>query len=103
MRARQTGRQNGNQVKKACFSKLSIDEVRGRSSQLSSTLSKGVHWEFFTTVLVYDESTIKAAIRDTCILVGTLGLTSHFVPTAYASLRPEDAMDAYLSFRKELT
>jgi hypothetical protein len=80
-----------------------IDELRGRSVQLYSMLSKGVHWEFFTTVLVYDESTTKSAIRDTCILIGRLGLTSHFVPTAYASLTPDDAVNAYLSFRKELT
>ena len=65
----------------------------GRSSQLYSTLSKGVHWEFFTSVLVFDEFTVKSAIRDTCLLVGKLGLISHFVPTAFASLEPNEALN----------
>jgi hypothetical protein len=47
-------------------------EAVGRSSQLYSTLSKGVHWEFFTSVLVFDEFTVKSAIRDTCLLVSRL-------------------------------
>jgi hypothetical protein len=79
-----------------------INEAKGRSSQLYATLSKGVHWEFFTSVLVFDEPTVKTAIRDTCLLVGHLGLTSHFVPTAYASLSPRDALDLYMLFRREL-
>jgi hypothetical protein len=77
-----------------------IGETKGRSAQLYSTLSKGVHWEFFTSALLFDESTVKTAIRDTCLLVAQLGLTSHFVPTAYASLEPAEAVDEYISFRK---
>ena len=80
-----------------------VDQTKGLSQQLYSTLSKGVHWEFFNSILVFDETTVKNAIRDTCLLIGHLGLTSHFIPTAYASLRPERALDAYLSFRKELS
>lgn len=79
-----------------------ISEARGRSSQLYSTLSKGVHWEFFTSSLLFDENTVKTAIRDTCLLISHLGLTSHFIPTAYASLSPRDAVDAYISFRKSI-
>jgi hypothetical protein len=79
-----------------------INEAKGRSLQLYATLSKGVHWEFFTSVLVFDEPTVKTAIRDTCLLVGHLGLTSHFIPTAYASLSPNDALNSYLLFRREL-
>jgi hypothetical protein len=79
-----------------------ISQTKGRSLQLYSTLSKGVHWEFFTSVLVFDEATVKSVIRDTCLLVSHLGLTSHFIPTAYASLSPAEAMESYLSFRKEL-
>jgi len=74
--------------------------AKGRSLQLYSTLSKGVHWEFFTSALVFDETTVKSAIRDTCLLVGHLGLTSHFIPTAYVSLSPREAFDTYLSFRR---
>lgn len=77
-----------------------IGETKGRSMQLYSTLSKGVHWEFFTSALLFDESTVKAAIRDTCLLVGHLGLTSHFIPTAYASLDPAKAVDEYIALRK---
>jgi hypothetical protein len=76
--------------------------MKGRSRQLYSTLSKGVHCEFFTSILVFDEATVKSAIRDACLLVGQLGLTSHFVPTAYVSLSPREAFDAYLSFRKDI-
>jgi hypothetical protein len=79
-----------------------INETKGRSLQLYSTLSKGVHWEFFTNVLVFDEATVKSAIRDTCLLVSHLGLRSHFIPTAYASLSPLEALESYVSFRKEL-
>ena len=77
-----------------------ISETRGRSAQLYSTLSKGVHWEFFTSALLFDEVTVKTAIRDTLVLVSGLGLTSHFVPTAYAALQPEVALDHYISIRK---
>lgn len=77
-----------------------IAETKGRSTQLYSTLSKGVHWEFFASALLFDESTVKAAIRDTCLLVGHLGLASHFIPTAYASLDPAIAVDEYIAFRK---
>jgi hypothetical protein len=79
-----------------------INLTKGRSHQLYSTLSKGVHWEFFTSALVFDETTVKSAIRDTCLLVSHLGLTSHFIPTAYASLSPKDALEIYLSFRKDV-
>ena len=77
-----------------------IGECKGRSMQLYSTLSKGVHWEFFTSALLFDEATVKNAIRDTCLIVSHLGLTSHFIPTAYASLEPGKAVDEYISFRK---
>jgi hypothetical protein len=79
-----------------------IPSVKGRSLQLYSTLSKGVHWEFYTTPLVFDESTVTTAIRDTLLMLIQLGLTSHFIPTAYASLSPKDALDIYLSIRKEI-
>ncbi|MGJ5035405.1 hypothetical protein ACQR13_14980 [Bradyrhizobium sp. HKCCYLRH3059] len=77
-----------------------IKEVRGRSSQLYSTLSKGVHWEFFSSALVFGESTVKEGIRDTFLLLGLLGLASHFIPTAYARLQPAQALEAYEAFRR---
>ena len=77
-----------------------IDENKGRSVQLYSTLSKGVHWEFFTSELLFDETTVKGVIRDTCLLISNLGLTSHFIPTAYASLEPNKAVEEYINFRK---
>jgi hypothetical protein len=77
-----------------------IGESKGRSAQLYSTLSKGVHWEFFTSALLFDESTVKTAIRDTCLLVAHLGLISHFIPTAYASLDLARAVDEYIEFRR---
>jgi len=77
-----------------------ISETKGRSAQLYSSLSKGVHWEFFTSALVFDEATVKNAIRDTCLIVSHLGLTSHFIPTAYASLEPLQAVEEYIAFRR---
>jgi hypothetical protein len=79
-----------------------VDEIRGRSSQLYATLSKGVHWEFFTTALILDEATVKNTIRDTLIMIGKLGVVSHFVPTAYASLSYSEAIDSYVAFRRAL-
>jgi hypothetical protein len=79
-----------------------IPEIKGRCRQLYSTLSKGVHWEFFTSALLFDDATIKNNIRDTFLIVGQLGLVSHFIPTAYASLTPDDAVSAYIEFRKSL-
>ena len=79
-----------------------IDQCKGRSSQLYSALSKGVHWEFFTTALMFDEATVKTLIRDTLLLVAHLGLTSHFIPTAYATHKPEKALEIYLSFRDDV-
>lgn len=80
-----------------------VSQCKGQSLQLYSTLSKGVHWECFNSALQFDELTVKNAIRDTCLLVGHLGLVSHFIPTAYASLQPDRALEAYLSFRGKLT
>lgn len=75
-----------------------ITSTKGKCLQLYSTLSKGVHWEYFSSALVMDESTIKSAIRETCLIVGGIGLMSHFIPTAYASLTPDRAVDEYINF-----
>jgi hypothetical protein len=80
-----------------------VSKTKGQGQQLYSTLSKGVHWEFFNSALLFDEATVKNAIRDTCLLVSHMGLTSHFIPTAYASLQPQRALEAYLSFRETLS
>ena len=77
-----------------------VNTCRGRGSQLYSTLSKGVHWEFFTNALVFDESTVKSALRETVLFVIQLGLASHFVPTALACLDPEEAVKTYAAIRK---
>ncbi len=86
----------------ALDSETYINVAKGRSLQLYSILSKGVHWEFFTSALLFDNNTVKTVIRDTCLLIGHLGLTSHFIPTAYASLAPSEAMKAYLSLRQDV-
>lgn len=80
-----------------------ITNTRGRSAQLYSTLSKGVHWEFFTSALLFDEMTIKSAIRDTLVLVAQLGIVSHFVPTAYASIQAEEAVACYSAFARNIS
>jgi len=80
-----------------------ISQCKGRGAQIYSTLSKGVHWEFFTSAIIFDEVTVKTHLRDTCVLVGQLGLVSHFIPTAYASLEYREALDSYLVFRRSLS
>lgn len=77
-----------------------IDETKGKSTQLYSTLSKGVHWEFFTSTLLFDEVTVKSSIRETFLLVANLGLVSHFVHSAYASLPPAEAVECYKAIRR---
>jgi len=79
-----------------------INSTKGKCLQLYSTLSKGVHWEFFTSSLLFDEESVKSMIRDTLVLVSQLGLISHFIPTAHASLSPERAFDLYCSFRRDI-
>ncbi len=74
--------------------------TKGRCTALYSTLSKGVHWDFFVSTVVMDEGTLKDSIRDCFIQVGILGFVSHFVPTAYRSLDQNEALAAYIDFRK---
>ncbi|WP_152971200.1 hypothetical protein [Rhizobium ecuadorense] len=77
-----------------------ISEIKGRFRQLYSQLSKGVHWEFFSSSLQMDEVTVKTLIRDTIVNIAGLGLISHFVPTAYASLSAEAAVEYYIQLRE---
>ena len=77
-----------------------INTIRGQGSRLYSSLSKGVHWEFFTSALMFDEMTVKNYIRDTFLIMGSLGLASHFVHTAYASLSPDEAVNCYKAIRR---
>lgn len=74
--------------------------TKGKCSALYSTLSKGVHWDFFVSSVVMDEGTLKDSIRDCFIHIGNLGFVSHFVPTAYRSLDRTDALVAYNDFRE---
>jgi hypothetical protein len=76
-----------------------IPEARGRASSIYSTLSKGVHWEFFVSSIVVDEGTLKDAIRDTLLLTAGLGLVSHFIPTSYRRLDAASALAAYKALR----
>ena len=73
--------------------------MKGRLANLYSSLSKGVHWEFFAPEAEYDEATLKDKLRDLFVLISMLGLTAHFSPTAYASMSDDDALSAYLNFR----
>ncbi len=50
--------------------------------------------------MLFDEVTVKSMIRETFVLVANLGLISHFVHTAYASLPPGDAVNYYKAFRR---
>ena len=77
-----------------------VSSMKGKLSQLYSQLSKGVHWEFYSSSLQLDEITIKTLLRDTIVHVANLGLVSHFIPTAFSTLSPDNAVDAYIGIRK---
>ncbi|WP_269932717.1 hypothetical protein [Aminobacter sp. HY435] len=76
-----------------------VSTTKGKCASLYSTLSKGVHWEFFVSSVVMDEGTVKDAIRDCFINLANMGFISHFVPTAYRSHSREIVLDTYQSFR----
>jgi hypothetical protein len=76
-----------------------VGYTRGRCAALYSTLSKGVHWDFFASSVVLDEGTIKDSIREMLVALGGMSLISHFIPTAYRSLDRVAAVEAYKSLR----
>jgi hypothetical protein len=76
-----------------------VGYTRGKCAALYSTLSKGVHWDFFTSSIVLDEGTIKDAIRDMLIALSSMSLVSHFIPTAYRSLDHMVAVRTYKALR----
>jgi hypothetical protein len=73
--------------------------TKGKCATLYSTLSKGVHWDFFVSSVVMDEGTLKDAIRECFIQVSNMAFVSHFVPTAYRSLEQREALTTYVEFR----
>jgi len=76
-----------------------VGYTRGKCATLYSTLSKGVHWDFFTSSIVLDEGTIKDTIRETLVALGGMALISHFIPTSYRSMERDVAVAAYKTFR----
>jgi len=80
-----------------------VSRLKGELGRLYSRLSKGVHWDFFNSAIEYDESSIKANLQDLFTLVSILGLTSHFIPTAYSSLTPDEAFDIYDQMRSHVS
>jgi hypothetical protein len=76
--------------------------TKGRCSRLYSSLSKSVHWEFFSSALMFDESTVKNSIREACLISGQLGLISHFIPTANARIAPDRALRLYKNLWEKL-
>jgi hypothetical protein len=79
-----------------------LSRIKGKAAALYSTLSKGVHWEFFSSQIVLDEDTVKASIRECVAITGDLALVSHFVPTAYRSLPSEEAVSTYVELRSRV-
>lgn len=79
-----------------------ITQFKGRSSQLYSTLSKSVHWEYFSSTLMFDETTIKSLIKDSLTLLSNVGFISHFIPTAHSSLAYTEALDEFTNLRNKI-
>lgn len=79
-----------------------IPSFRRRFATLYSTLSKGVHWEFFVDSIVIDEPTLKDCLQDTFLYLSEIALISHFVPSAHASFDPAEALEIYELLRTEI-
>lgn len=79
-----------------------VGRTKGRMQSLYSSLSKGVHWEFFTSEIIMDEVTIKEAIKDSLSILSDLALVSHFIPTAVGCLKPNEAVQAYISLKEAI-
>jgi len=59
-----------------------IDYFRSEAKTLYSSLSKGIHQEFVTSIdTVYDVQTLKNLLRETLDLVTKMALISHYIPT----------------------
>lgn len=80
-----------------------VPRMKGQFSQLYSSLSKGVHWDFFNSEIEYDEATLKARLQELFSQISILGLTSHFIPTAYSSLDVADALEVYSQTRARIS
>jgi hypothetical protein len=77
-----------------------IGQTKGRFQGLYSTLSKGVHWEFFTSDIIMDEVTLKDAIKDTIGILSGLAFVSHFIPTAVGCVTAEQALQIYIEIKE---
>lgn len=80
-----------------------IPRMKGKFRNLYSSLSKGVHWDFFNSSIEYDESTLKTDLQDMFTQISILGLASHFVPTAHSSLNTAEALSIYIEIRSQLS
>jgi hypothetical protein len=80
-----------------------IPRIKGQFNQLYSSLSKGVHWDFFNSEIEYDEDTLKAGLQELFSQISIIGLTSHFIPTAYSSLNVTDAFEVYSQARSQIS
>ena len=73
-----------------------ISTARGRGNSIYSQLSKGVHWEFFTSAsTAFDPTTVRQVIADTFTWVCRLALVSHFFSGAHGCLPKDEAMHIY--------
>ncbi|MCQ4161010.1 hypothetical protein NON00_13880 [Roseomonas sp. GC11] len=76
-------------------------QYKGTCQGLYSSLSKGVHWEFFTTAMVYDDNTVTDLIKSTAKIVSQFGFISNFISTSISSCSPDEAWEIYCDFRSK--
>lgn len=73
-----------------------VTRKRDEISRLYSSLSKGIHHEFVLPPgTLYDRATVVDLVQRTIHLIADIGLVSHFIPHASASLSPDDAMATF--------
>jgi hypothetical protein len=75
---------------------LFISRKRDEIGRLYSSLSKGIHHEFVMPPgTLYDRSTVRNLVLSTVRQVAELGLVSHFIAHASATLNSEEALATF--------
>jgi hypothetical protein len=80
-----------------------IEWIKGRLTQLYSTLSKGVHAEYLLDDRsAFDPASIKQHLGDCYTLISVLAVATHVCPLFYRSLPPQKALQVLHSIENQI-